>query len=138
MLGYGFWQRSFGGDPNVVGQTIRIGGLAYTIVGVAPERFTGYFQGMVPAIYAPLKMINQLMATNDDELEKRGNHSMFVTARLRPGVTLPQAQVALDAVAAQLTEDRLDEWDPNAALVMVPSIDVILIPPFDQFVRAAA
>ena len=138
MLGHGFWQRAFGGDPNVVGQTIRIGGLAYSIVGVVPERFTGYFQGMVPAIYAPNKMINQLMATNDDELEERGNHSMFVTARLRPGVGLPQAQASLDAVATQLSEDRIDEWDPNAAFVMVPSTDVILMPAFDQFVRAAA
>ncbi|MAG71236.1 MAG: ABC transporter permease [Vicinamibacterales bacterium] len=138
VLGHGFWQRSFGGDPDIVGQTIRIGGMAYTIVGVVPEQFTGYFQGMVPAIYAPLMMINQLMATNFDELEERGNHSMFVTARLRPGVGLPQAQAALDAVAAQLTEDRIDEWNPNATFTMVPSTDVIILPPFDRFVRAAA
>ena len=138
MLGYGFWQRAFGADPGIVGQTIRIGGLAYTIVGVVPERFTGYFQGMVPAIYAPLMMINQLMPGNLDELEERGNHSMFATARLRPGVSLPQAQVALDAVSAQLTADRIDEWNPNASFVMVPSTDVILMPSFDRFVRAAA
>lgn len=138
MLGHGFWQRVFGGDPTVVGRTIRIGGLVYTIVGVAPERFTGYFQGIVPSLYAPLMMINQLAPTSFDELEERGNHSMFATARLRPGVSLPQAQGALDAVAVQLTEDRIDEWDPNASFVMVPSTDVILIPPFDRFVRAAA
>ena len=138
MLAYGFWQRAFGADPDAVGQTIRIGGLVYTIVGVAPERFTGYFQGIVPAIYAPMMMINQLMGSNVDELEARGNHSMFVTARLRPSVSLPQAQVALDAVAAQLTEDRIENWNPNVSFVMVPSADVILIPPFDRFVRAAA
>ena len=138
MLGYGFWQRRFGGDPTVVGQTLRIGGLVYTIVGVVPESFTGYFQGIVPSIYAPLMMINQLMPSTFDELEERGHHSMFVTARLRPGVSLPQAQVALDAVSAQLTEDRIDEWNPNASFTMVPSTDVIMIPPFDRFVRAAA
>ena len=138
MLAYGFWQRAFGADPDAVGQTIRIGGLVYTIVGVAPERFTGYFHGIVPAIYAPMMMINQLMGSNVDELEARGNHSMFVTARLRPSVSLPQAQVALDAVAAQLTEDRIENWNPNVSFVMVPSADVILIPPFDRFVRAAA
>ena len=44
VLGHGYWQNAYGGDPGVVGQSLRIGGLAYTIVGVAPEAYTGHFR----------------------------------------------------------------------------------------------
>jgi predicted permease len=138
VLGHGYWEKSFGADPGVVGRELRLGGRLYAIVGVAPPDFEGYFRGIPPAFFAPRMMVNEIEASTQNELEIRGNHSVFVKARLAPGVTLAQAQVAADSVATTLREDRLEDWDPRAGFLMVPSVDVILYPPFDKFVRAAS
>jgi macrolide transport system ATP-binding/permease protein len=61
VLSYGFWQKKLHADPNVLGQTIKLNGMAYTIVGVAPEEFTG--TAVAPAesaFWAPLSMVGQL------------------------------------------------------------------------------
>ncbi len=52
VLGYGFWQRRYGGDPSAVGQEIRLNGRSYSIIGVLPKAYTGNLRGMTPAIYA--------------------------------------------------------------------------------------
>ena len=70
--------------------------------------------------------------------DDRGQTSLFVKARLRPGVTLPQADTAVGAVAAQLTRDRMESWDPARRFVLLPLTDVLLFPPMDGFIRAAA
>ena len=67
-----------------------------------------------------------------------GHHSLLVKACLRPGVTLPQAEAAVGAVAARLTRDRIENWDPAGQFVLLPLTDVLLFPPMDVFVRAAA
>ena len=138
MLGYGYWQNAFGGDPDVIGDLIRIGGTSYTIVGVAPEAYTGHFRGIVPTVFAPRMMVDQLMPGAYSELEARGNHSIFVKARLKPGVEMPRAQTAADAVAARLTEDRIEDWDLQASFLFVPTVDVVLYPPADRFIHATA
>ena len=53
--------------------------------------------------------------------DDRGHTSLFVKARLRPGVTLPQADTAVGAVAAQLTRDRMESWDPAGQFVLLRS-----------------
>jgi len=138
VLGHGYWQNAYGGDPGVVGQSLRIGGLAYTIVGVAPEAYSGHFRGIVPTVFAPRMMINQLMPGADDELQARGSHSVFVKARKRPGVSLVQAETAASAVAARLRDDDVQYWDSQASFLFVPTTDVILFPPADTFIKATA
>jgi predicted permease len=138
VLGHGFWQKAYGGDPGVVGREIRIAGRPYEILGVAPEAYEGHFRGFVPAFFAPRMMVNELDPGTGDELEERGNHSVFVTARLKPGVSLVRAQAAADAVAARLRESRIEDWEPSASFLLIPSAKVLLYPPFDRFVRAAA
>jgi predicted permease len=138
VLAYSYWDRVFGGDPAAVGQTLRIGGHPYTIVGVAPEQYLGRMRGIAPALYAPSMMIDRLQPSGSSELEERGNHSCFVRAKLGEGVTLAEAQGAADAVAAGLKERRVDDWDLDARFALKPSADVILFPPLDRFIRAAA
>ena len=138
MLGYGYWQSAFGGDPDVLGEVLRIGGTPYTIIGVAPEAYTGHFRGIVPTVFAPRMMVDQLQPGAYSELEARGNHSVFVKARLKPGVEVPRAQTAADAVAARLTEDRIEDWDLQASFLFVPTVDVVMYPPVDRFIHATA
>jgi predicted permease len=138
VLGFRYWQKAFGGNPGAVGTQLRIGGRPYTIVGVAPEDYAGRLRGLVPALYAPMMMVNQIQPTGDDELEERGNHSCFVKARLAPGVELAEAQARLDAVAASLTERSVESWDREGRFLLRPSAEVIVMPQLDRFIRAAA
>jgi predicted permease len=83
-------------------------------------------------------MLNEVSPAHYDQLEARGDHGTFVKGRLRPGVTLARAQTAADAVAERLRESAIEDWDSQARFLFVPTSDVILYPPFDRFVRAAA
>ncbi len=138
MLSHDYWQERYGGDRAIVGRQIRLGGRAYTIVGVAPESYSGSFRALKPAIFAPMAMVNELMPGDTNNLEARGNHSIFVKARLRPGVPMARVQAVADGVAAHLRELDLEKWDPQAKFLFIPRDEVILYPPFDRFVRAAS
>ena len=70
MLGHGYWQRTFGADPQVVGRTLRMGGRAYTIIGVAPANYYGGTAVLTPAFYVPMAMANELMGV--DMHDQRG------------------------------------------------------------------
>ena len=136
MLDYRYWQSAFAGDPDVVGHEMRVGGRAYTVIGVGPPDFAGTVRGLTPTFYVPYMMVEEL--NGSPMIDDRGHHSLFAKARLRPGVTLPQAEAAVGAVAAQLTGYRMENWDPAGQFVLLPLTDVLIFPPLDVFIRAAA
>jgi predicted permease len=136
VLGFGYWQTAFAGSREVIGRPLRISGRSYTIVGVAPPEFPGSFRGLTPAFYAPSTMVEQLIG--EPTLDERRNHSLFVKARLRDGVALPQAEAAVGRVAAALTRDKIPGWDLTARFTLVPLSDVLLYPPLDQYIRGSA
>ncbi|MGH9321660.1 MAG: ABC transporter permease [Vicinamibacteria bacterium] len=138
VLGHAYWQKSLGADPGVVDRPIRIGGRSYTVIGVAPEAYEGHFRGLQPAFFIPRMMLNDVSPADYDQLQSRGDHGTFVRGRLKPGTTMAQARTSADAVAAMLREAAIDNWDPQASFLFVPTTDVILYPPFDRFLRAAA
>ncbi len=69
--------------------------------------------------------------------DRRGNRSLFAKARRRPGAARPEAETAVGAVAAQLTRDRIENWDPAGQFVVLPLTDVLLVRPIDVFIRVA-
>ena len=92
MLGYGLWQRRFGGDRGVVGRTVRINGEGYTVVGVMPPDF------VFPAgieLYAPL-------ALGPDQWADRAGRNYFVFARRAPGVDQRAAETAVAGLGTRL------------------------------------
>jgi putative ABC transport system permease protein len=95
VISYGLWQRRFGADPNLIGRTLRLNGQQYTVLGVMPPEFqfpTGR------EMWAPR------VATERDKVI-RGSGYLPVIGRLKPGVTLAQAQQEMDVIAAQLTAE---------------------------------
>ena len=136
MLSHGYWQRGFGGDPQVVGRTLRMGSRNYTIVGVAPASYGGGFGSVTPAFFVPMTMVDELMGV--DMLDQRDFHAVFVKARLAPGVTLAQAEHAASLVARSLTAARPEGWVPGERFVLVPTADVQVLPGLDPLLRAAA
>jgi putative ABC transport system permease protein len=92
VLSHGYWQRRFGGDPRIVGRQIQLGGRPWTIVGVAPKEFRF---GRTVDLWAPMRA---------DTTRPRRAEYLDVFARLKPGVTVEQANDDLAAVVRRLAE----------------------------------
>lgn len=138
ILGYHRWVSDFNRDPAVVGQTIRLNGVPFTIIGVAPEAFSGTMPVLVTGFYAPLMMTDALMGDfTMGQLERRGSRSMFVKARLRPGVTAAQAEQALKAFSASLAE-AYPETNENRVISVLPAGEVALHPFVDRLLKPVA
>jgi predicted permease len=107
VLGHGLWLRRFGGDPAVVGGTLRLNGREFTIVGVAPEGFVGTrLFSFAPEIFVPLGQHERLRPETAGWLDDPATSWLGVVGRLKPGVTLERAQAAASALAtAQARED---------------------------------
>src|SRR5205085_11283674 len=99
VLGRDFWHHDFGADPAVVGRKVRLNGAEFTIVGVAPESFTGLLTFSRPDFYAPLAMARVFAITERDFFEDREARELGVKARLRPGATVQQARGELAVMA---------------------------------------
>ena len=116
---------------------MRIGGRAYTVIGVAPADFTGTVRGLTPAFYAPYMMVEELVGT--PMFDERGNHSQCSSRRgCGRASRCRRPTTAVGAVAAQLSRDRIENWDPAGQFVLLPLSEVLLFPPMDVFIRGAA
>lgn len=99
VLSYELWQRNFGADPQIVGRNIPINGENFTVVGVAPPGFR--YPSRLTELWTPLALTPAQMAN-------RGSHFLNVIARLKPGVTLEQAQQQMSLIAR-----RIEQQYPN-------------------------
>jgi predicted permease len=98
VVGYDFWQNDLARDPNVIGRSVRIKGIDFTIVGVTPKSFNAIDQFFTPSIYVPVMMSQRLDAAPENSLEVRGDHLYFVKGRIKPGFTREMAQADLSTV----------------------------------------
>ncbi|HUJ81095.1 MAG TPA: ABC transporter permease [Candidatus Acidoferrales bacterium] len=94
VISYRLWQTHFGANPNIVGQTIQINEHSYSIVGVAPAAFQGSQTGVRTEIYIPIMMQAQVTPLGD-LLHDHHYFWLLVFGRLKPGVTLEQAQAEM-------------------------------------------
>jgi len=102
VLSYGFWQRRFGADPNIAGRSVRINGLPYTVLGVAPRDFHGTELFYWPDIWVPMTMEAQI--ENFNWLDQRNTYNLWVVGRLKPGIRREQAAADLTAISAALAQ----------------------------------
>ena len=104
VISYQLWKERFGGDPQIIGKTQRMNGVLHTIIGVAPEGFYGTFVGWAMKFWVPASMEDTFEA-GGYKLEDRGERWIEGYGRLKPGVTLEQAQQEVSAVAKRLDAD---------------------------------
>ncbi len=104
VISYQLWKERFGGDPQIIGKTQRMDGVIHTIIGVAPEGFYGTFVGWAMKFWVPASMEDTFEA-GGYKLEDRGERWIEAYGRLKPGVTLEQAQQEVSAVAKRLEAD---------------------------------
>jgi predicted permease len=106
VLGADFWQHEFAADPGVVGRTVRLNGTPFTVIGVAPDSFSGLLTFGHPDFYIPLAMA-RTFSTNIEKnfFEDRDDRELNVKARLQPGTALAQARNELAVVAKSFERD---------------------------------
>lgn len=104
VLSYAFWQSRLGGDPKVLNEQILINGKSMTIVGVAPEGFEGTTLGVQPKVFVPLSMRTE-MSSYFRGFENRQSYWVYLFARLKPGVSIEQATVAINALYQPIIND---------------------------------
>ena len=109
VVSYSLWQKRFNGDPNLPGTTVKLKGHPFTVIGVVPERFTGTDLGRAPDIWVPMSMYAQV-GLSDTMMNERQNHWLSVIGRLKPGVTVEQAQARVNVLGKQLTQEYPTEW----------------------------
>jgi predicted permease len=121
ILSESLWRDAFGGDPRVLGTTVRLDQKPFTIVGVMPGGFRFPSLTKAAQVWIPLPQ-DPLFG---GWLERRGGHWLQVTGRLKPGVTRAQAQEQLDAISARLAADFPGE-NAGWQVRMVPLQDMIV------------
>ncbi len=112
VLTHALWQRQFGGDPQIIGRTVRIDGMNLTVIGVMPPDFA------YPLLWGKLDALRPLVLTADWQLS-RGNHWLNAIARLKPGVPLAQAGAELDGIAARLVK-QFPDTNAGTGVRLVP------------------
>lgn len=109
VLSYGAWQARFGGDPAIVGKTVRINRLAYTVFGVAPPGFHGTELFYWPEVWVPMMMEPRI--ESQSWLDNRSTWNTFVLGRLKPNVSPAQAEANLNSIAAEMIRQFPNEND---------------------------
>ena len=107
ILSENLWRGTFGADPNIMGNSINLDKRSFTVIGIMPEAFrfplvTESEQLWIPLVQDPLF---------GSWMDRRGGHWLQVTGRLKPGVSITQAQAELDAITARLAKEFPAEND---------------------------
>jgi predicted permease len=139
VLGYGEWQKRFGGDPSIVGRTINLNGAPFTVVGVMPKGFKGTNAIGAPALWVPYMTYPQTTNGFFRELAEptsRRGLVFNITGRLKPGVAVQQADANLKTIARQLEQEYPND-NKGRSVTLIPLAQATINPGFrDNIVKA--
>jgi macrolide transport system ATP-binding/permease protein len=124
VIGEGFWERTLGSDPAIVGKTLTFNNTPYTVVGVAPKAFSGTLLGGAPDAWLP---VTQALAPVTSWWNDRRGLWLFAFGRVKPGVTLEQARSNLKSVFATL-ESEFPTDNKGRSAAVVPLLEARLNP----------
>jgi predicted permease len=110
VLGYSYWRQRFGGDPHIAGKKVEVNGNPFTVVGVAPPEFHGTYSVLDMAAYVPFSA--ESGEDPDNPIQKiwasRGSRTLTLMGRLKPGVTIKQAEATLNVVSNRIAQAHPD------------------------------
>jgi predicted permease len=137
ILSDGLWKRRFGGDPGIVGRNVDMNGRSFTIVGVAPPRFTGLDVGVRPELWVPMGLHAQVIPDDDEVYDDRRTLQFNVVGRLAPGVDVEQALATVKTVGDRLAAAHPAE-NKDRGGVLAPLATATLDPEARATARLAA
>ena len=122
ILSYFLWKTQFGSDPGIAGKNLTLNGFSYTVIGVAPQNFKGTINLLPPdEIWVPVSMYKQA-TSGEYATDFNDRRALFVTAfgRLKPGVTMMQAEASLKPLASALEKEfPIDNAGRSVALTLL-------------------
>src|SRR5437868_2784125 len=127
ILSYALWQRRFGGDRTIVGKSITLDGKSYAVVGVMPAGFNFplMHDSVAAELWTTVATLRESADGSQPMTEQRGNDFLFCVARLKPGVSLGQAQARMDAISASLRQQYPDS-NAHVAVTLVPLLTAVV------------
>ena len=140
VVSHSFWQGRFTGDPQVIGREIRLNGDAYTVIGVAPEGFSGMLPAATTRLWVPLAMVdgvepigNQRGRASVEEslLTQRQRRFLWLKGRMTPGTEVSQVSAELDVIASRLSS-LYPESNEIERFSAVATSDVAINPVIDR------
>src|SRR5215510_8576856 len=132
VLGYGEWQKRFGGDSSIVGRTISLNGQQFTVLGVMPQGFKGTNSIGAPALWVSYMSYPQTVNGFFLELirpDSRRGLAFNATGRLKPGVTVQQAEANMKTIARQLEQEYPNE-NKGRNVTLIPLAQATVNPGF--------
>ncbi|MBX3744797.1 MAG: ABC transporter permease [Verrucomicrobiae bacterium] len=132
VVSQAFWRNRLAADPQAVGRALTINGVALTVIGVAPDAFTGTMAGINPDLWVPFMMV-PAVSHNATWLTRTDSHSVIGLGRLKPGVNEAQAGADLTALTHRFQEE-IKGRKPEDGAVLTPFLMVPV--PLRGFVRA--
>jgi predicted permease len=109
VLSYACWKSRFGGDPKIVGSTVRINKHPYTVIGVAPASFQGTEKMFWPEVWLPI--LNEQQIEGYNWIHQRNDQNSWVVGRLKDGITEATAEANLSGIAAQLSREYPNSYE---------------------------
>jgi predicted permease len=132
VISHRLWQEQFSESPEALGQTLRLNGHDFTVVGIAPEGMVSRLLALKVDVWVPIGMPGGTFRATPEALENRGDRDFQVVARLKEAATIEQAQAQLSVLGGRLSSAHPDEWTDdrgNARVFTVLSDAESRIPP---------
>ncbi|MFN0121156.1 MAG: ABC transporter permease, partial [Blastocatellia bacterium] len=119
VISHGLWQSRFGADPNIIGRKVRLNGHPFSVIGVMPEGFRGSYEAFSADFWAPM-MMHEQVRPRATQLTRRGWGWLNGIGRLKPQVTLTQANAELHTLSQQL-ETEHPQFNRGTAFQFFPA-----------------
>src|SRR6202171_891878 len=108
VLSHGLWQRRFGGDPAIIGKSLRLNGEQFQVIGVMPAGFAFPISAFPPEVWTSMSILRETKDGEKPMTEERGNDFLKCVARLKANMSMAQAQANMDTIAAALRQQYPD------------------------------
>ena len=108
ILSHGLWQRRFGGDPAIIGKSLRLNGEQFQVIGVMPAGFAFPISAFPPEVWTSMSILRETKDGAKPMTEERGNDFLKCVARLKPNLSMAQAQANMDTISAALRQQYPD------------------------------
>ena len=117
VISYSLWNRMFAGNPDVIGKQVKLSGQSFTIIGVTPKSFAGVDLWFRPEMYLPMMMTAAVSPEGSDTLTHRSYRGCTLLGRLKPGVTIAQAQAEMNIIMSDLEREYPDSNKDTVAIL---------------------
>ncbi len=128
LLSYGMWLRYFGADPKMIGQSVTLNGVPYEVVGIMPRAFSLPREVLPTLDGAEQADILLPLPMPLDAAQNRDHEDYNIMGKLKPGVSVAQAQAEMDTITARLRHDYPQTYPPNGGLTfgIVPLLEQVV------------